>query len=127
MRDPLGAAVLFRTMRKAIGVDLTIKIRGGWDDRTVNAVEIAASRRARRRRDHGAPAHAGRSNTAAGHRGRSSRAVVDAVTIPVIGNGDGEGLADARAMVDGHLRGCHDRARRPRRAVDLPGGRDTAR
>src|SRR5438309_7862562 len=41
MRDPLGAAVVLRTMRKAIGVDLTIKIRGGWDNRTVNAVEIA--------------------------------------------------------------------------------------
>src|SRR6266850_587149 len=41
MRDPLGAAVVFRTMRKAIGVGFTIKIRGGWDDRTVNAVEIA--------------------------------------------------------------------------------------
>src|SRR5207245_8788872 len=41
MRDPLGAAVVFRTMRKAIAVRFTIKIRGGWDERTVNAVEIA--------------------------------------------------------------------------------------
>src|SRR5438046_6977241 len=41
MRDPLGAAVIFRTMRKTIGVRFTIKIRGGWDERTVNAVEIA--------------------------------------------------------------------------------------
>src|SRR5881409_4539207 len=41
MRDPLGAALVLRTMRKVIGVDFTIKIRGGWDDRTVNAVEIA--------------------------------------------------------------------------------------
>src|SRR5437867_2068277 len=41
MRDPLGAALVFRTVRKVIGVDFTIKIRGGWDDRTVNAVEIA--------------------------------------------------------------------------------------
>src|SRR6185369_5307691 len=30
MRDPLAAAVIFRTMRKAIGVEFTIKIRGGW-------------------------------------------------------------------------------------------------
>src|SRR5262247_2937154 len=41
MRDPLGAAVILRTMRKAIGVHFTVKIRGGWDERTVNAVEIA--------------------------------------------------------------------------------------
>src|SRR3989454_10804748 len=41
MRDPLGAAVVFRTMRKAIGGRFTIKIRGGWCERTVNAVEIA--------------------------------------------------------------------------------------
>src|SRR2546421_8374746 len=41
MRDPLGAALILRTVRKAIRVPLTVKIRGGWDDRTVNAVEIA--------------------------------------------------------------------------------------
>src|SRR5688500_10375035 len=41
MRDPLGAAVIFRTLRKAVSVPFTIKIRGGWDDRAVNAVEIA--------------------------------------------------------------------------------------
>ncbi|TMQ16536.1 MAG: tRNA-dihydrouridine synthase family protein, partial [Candidatus Rokuibacteriota bacterium] len=37
MRDPLAAAVIFRTLRKAVSVAFTIKIRGGWDDRTVNA------------------------------------------------------------------------------------------
>ncbi len=41
MRDPLAALLILRTLRKAIRVPLTIKIRGGWDDRTVNAVEIA--------------------------------------------------------------------------------------
>src|ERR1700756_2287794 len=41
MRDPIRAAVIFRTLRKAVSVALTIKIRGGWDDRTVNAAEIA--------------------------------------------------------------------------------------
>src|SRR2546427_3636795 len=37
MRDPLAALLILRTLRKAIRVPLTIKIRGGWDDRTVNA------------------------------------------------------------------------------------------
>src|SRR3970040_994274 len=41
MRDPLAAGPVFRTMRKAIAVSLTIKIRGGWDERALNAVEIA--------------------------------------------------------------------------------------
>src|SRR4029453_11478038 len=41
MRDPLGAAVVLRTMRKAISVRFPVKIRGGGDERTVNAVEIA--------------------------------------------------------------------------------------
>src|SRR5919204_7067525 len=42
MRDPLAAAVIFRTLRKAVRrVPLTIKIRGGWDERTLNATEIA--------------------------------------------------------------------------------------
>src|SRR5256886_14781514 len=41
MRDPLAPLLILRTLRKAIRVPLTIKIRGRWDDRTVNAVEIA--------------------------------------------------------------------------------------
>src|SRR5438270_6524243 len=39
MRDPWRAAVIFRAMRKAIGVPLTAKLRGGWDERAPNAVE----------------------------------------------------------------------------------------
>ena len=42
MRDPLAAAVIFRTLRKSVtSVPFTIKIRGGWDDHTLNAAEIA--------------------------------------------------------------------------------------
>src|SRR2546428_13676396 len=40
MRDPLTVAVILRALRKAVGGPLTIKIRGGRDDRRVNAVEI---------------------------------------------------------------------------------------
>jgi nifR3 family TIM-barrel protein len=101
MRDPLGAAVVFRTMRKAIGVDFTIKIRGGWDDRTVNAVEIA-----RIAEDEGVDAITVHPRTRSQqYSGRAPweiiASVVDAVAIPVIGNGDVRSLADARAMVEG--------------------------
>jgi tRNA-dihydrouridine synthase B len=99
MRDPLAAAVIFRTLRKAIRVPFTIKIRGGWDERTVNAVEIA-----RLAESEGVDAITVHPRT------RSQQftgqapweviaAVVAAVRLPVVGNGDVRGADDARAMV----------------------------
>jgi tRNA-dihydrouridine synthase B len=99
MRDPVGAAVILRTMRKAIGVPFTVKIRGGWDGRTVNAVEIA-----RIAEGEGVDAITVHPRT------RSQQyagvapweiiaSVVDAVAIPVVGNGDVRSRADALAMV----------------------------
>jgi tRNA-dihydrouridine synthase B len=99
MRDPLGAAVVLSTMRKAIGVRFTVKIRGGWDERTVNAVEIA-----RVAESEGVDAITVHPRT------RSQQyagvapweiigSVVDAVSIPVVGNGDVRSRADAAAMV----------------------------
>ena len=99
MRDPLTAAVVFRTVRKAIAVSFTIKIRGGWDERTVNAVEIARI------------AESEGVNAITVHpRTRSQQfsglapweiiaAVVSAVSLPVTGNGDVRSRADAQAMV----------------------------
>jgi tRNA-dihydrouridine synthase B len=99
MRDPLGAAVILRTMRKAIGGRFTVKIRGGWDERTVNAVEIA-----RVAESEGVDAITVHPRT------RSQQyagvapweiigSVVDAVSIPVVGNGDVRSRADAAAMI----------------------------
>jgi len=86
-------------MRKAIGVDFTIKIRGGWDDRTVNAVEIA-----RIAESEGVDAITVHPRTRSQqYSGQAPweiiAGVVDAVAIPVIGNGDVRSVADARAMV----------------------------
>ena len=99
MRDPLHAAVIFRTMRKAVGVPLTVKIRGGWDDRTVNAVEIARIAEAE-----GVDAITVHPRTRSQqYTGQAPweviRAVVEAVAIPVIGNGDVKSRDDAAAMV----------------------------
>ena len=99
MRDPLGAALVLRTMRKAIGVGFTIKIRGGWDDRTVNAVEIA-----RIAEGEGVDAITVHPRTRAQQYSGVApweiiASVVDAVAIPVIGNGDVRSVGDARAMV----------------------------
>src|SRR5215510_8479852 len=99
MRGPVGAAVILRTMRKAISVRFTVKIRGGWDERSVNAVEIA-----RVAESEGVDAITVHPRT------RSQQyagvapweiiaSVVDAVAIPVVGNGDVRSRADAAAMV----------------------------
>lgn len=104
MRDPLQAAIVLRTLRKAVEIPVTIKIRGGWDERTVNAPEIA--RIAEGEGLNGVTVHP---------RTRSqyytSRApweiiasVVAAVSIPVVGNGDIRSRADAETML--RITGC---------------------
>jgi nifR3 family TIM-barrel protein len=98
MRDPVAAAVIFRTLRKAVSVPLTIKIRGGWDDRSLNAVEIA--RLAEAEGVEGLTVHPrSRSQQFTGRAPWSIIAeVVAAVRIPVVGNGDVRSVDDARAM-----------------------------
>ncbi|HMH53431.1 MAG TPA: tRNA dihydrouridine synthase DusB [Candidatus Acidoferrum sp.] len=98
MRDPWRAAVIFRAMRKAITVPLTIKIRGGWDDHTLNAIAIA-----RLAEDEGVNAITVHPRTRSQQ--FSGRApwdilaeVVDAVGIPITGNGDVRSRDDALAM-----------------------------
>ena len=99
MRDPLRAAVIFRTLRKAVGGAFTIKIRGGWDDRTVNAPEIA--RLAESEGVDGVTVHP--RTRSQQYTGRAPwdviAEVVGAVRIPVVGNGDVRSVDDARAMV----------------------------
>src|SRR5216110_1647536 len=87
MRDPLTVAVILRALRKAVGVPLTIKIRGGWDDRRVNAVEIA-----RLAEGEGVDAITVHPRTRSQQfTGRAPwdviAAVVAAVRLPVVGNG----------------------------------------
>jgi nifR3 family TIM-barrel protein len=97
MRDPLGAALIFRTLRKAVSVPFTIKIRGGWDDHTLNAVEIARLAEA----EDAITVHP--RTRSQQFTGRAPweiiTAVVAAVDVPVTGNGDVRSVAEARAMV----------------------------
>src|SRR5262249_53435538 len=87
MQDPWRAALSVRAMRKALRVSLTVKIRGGWDERTPNAVEIASIAE-----------HEGVDGVTVHPRSRSQQfsgrapwdviaEVVAAVGIPVTGNG----------------------------------------
>jgi nifR3 family TIM-barrel protein len=99
MRDPLAAAVVFRTLRKAVRGPFSIKIRGGWDAQTLNAVEIA-----RLAESEGVDALTVHPRTRSQqYTGRAPweiiAAVVAAVRLPVTGNGDVRSAEDARAMV----------------------------
>lgn len=88
MRDPALAERIVRTVRDAVKIPVTVKIRLGWDDAHRNAPEVA-----RAAESGGADAvfvH-GRTRTqfyagTADYRGIGE--VVRAVSLPVIGNGD---------------------------------------
>jgi tRNA-dihydrouridine synthase B len=99
MRDPLRAGVILRTLRKAVAGTLTIKIRGGWDERTLNAPEIA--RLAESEGIDGITVHP--RTRSQQYTGRAPwdviAEVVAAVRLPVTGNGDVRSVDDARAMV----------------------------
>jgi nifR3 family TIM-barrel protein len=98
MRDVPAAARILRAMRQAIRVPLTIKIRGGWDDTHLNAVEVARMAEAE-----GVDAITVHPRTRAQQfTGKAPwtivAEVVDAVRIPVTGNGDVRSMADACRM-----------------------------
>lgn len=98
MRDVPRTARLLRSMRAAIPVPFTVKIRGGWDDEHLNAVEVAQMAE-----DEGVDAITVHPRTRSQQfSGKAPwdviREVVEAVRIPVTGNGDVRSLADARAM-----------------------------
>lgn len=99
MRDVPRAAQILLAMRAAIRIPLTIKIRGGWDDAHVNAVEVA--RMAETEGVDGITVHPRtRSQKFTGRAPWTIIAeVVDAVRIPVTGNGDVASTAEARRMM----------------------------
>jgi tRNA-dihydrouridine synthase B len=99
MRDEKYAAEVFRSIRAAIQIPFTIKIRGGWDDHTVNAPEIA-----RIAESEGVNAIAVHPRTRSQqYSGKAPweiiRLVVEAVKIPITGNGDVKSWDDALRMI----------------------------
>ncbi len=99
MRDLDHAARLLAAVRGAVEVPVTVKMRLGWDHASVNAPELA--RRAEALGLNGVTVH-GRTRQQF-YKGRADwsaiRAVVEAVRIPVIANGDVTGPAEARACL----------------------------
>jgi tRNA-dihydrouridine synthase B len=98
LRDLDLVESIIRSVSSAIDIPTTVKIRSGWSDETRNPVEIAL-----RCQDAGAQVltlHArSRTQMYAGHANWDEiAAVVDALDIPVIGNGDVWTGEDARRM-----------------------------
>ena len=88
MREPEHAADIVRAMAQAVKIPVTVKMRAGWDERTINAPRLA-----RMMEDAGAAAVAVHGRTAAqSYRGSSHwrliSEVASAVQIPVFGSGD---------------------------------------
>lgn len=100
MREPPRIAAVVRAVSDAVRLPVTAKIRSGWDDDSINAVEVA-----RICEDNGARAIAVHARTrmqqyAGKADWRVIAAVRRAVSVPVFGNGDVRGGPDALRMLE---------------------------
>lgn len=98
LRDPRKIAEIFRTLTHALDIPVTGKIRIGWDDESLNYLEVA-----RIVEDNGGQLVAVHGRTKAqAYRGPANwdaiAEIKAALRIPVIGNGDVRTVADIQRM-----------------------------
>lgn len=100
LKNPKKVGEIVKAVVDVVNVPVTVKIRSGWDSNSINAVEIAKICE-----ENGASAITVHGRTRAqGYSGKADwsiiKQVVDAVDIPVIGNGDVVNCYDAKRMLD---------------------------
>lgn len=100
LKNPEKVGEIIKAVVGAVNVPVTVKIRSGWDQSSINAVEIAKIAEA-----NGASAITVHARTRAqGYAGKADwniiKEVVNAVDIPVVGNGDVISCYDAKKMLD---------------------------
>ncbi len=100
LKNPEKIKEIVEAVVKAVDVPVTVKIRSGWDEKSINAVEIAKIIESA-----GASAIAIHARTRSqGYSGHADwnviKMVKEAVKIPVIGNGDILSCFDAKKMLD---------------------------
>jgi tRNA-dihydrouridine synthase B len=100
MRDVPLAAEIVKAVVEAVEVPVTVKMRKGWDEDTVNAVELALAVE-----EAGAAAVAVHGRTRDQfYSGSADWGIIEqvkrAVKVPVVGNGDIRSPEDARRMLD---------------------------
>ena len=100
MKDLDKVYNIVSSVSKVVPIPVTVKIRSGWDDKSINAVEVAKTIEKA-----GAKAITVHPRTRAqGYSGLSDwniiKQVKEAVNIPVIGNGDIKNCYDAKRMLE---------------------------
>ena len=100
LKNPEKVYEIVKAVVNSVSIPVTVKIRSGWDEKNINAVEIA-----KKCEEAGASAIAVHGRTRAqGYSGKANwdiiRQVKSAVSIPVIGNGDILSCYDAKRMLD---------------------------
>ena len=100
LKDPNKIFQIVHSVVKATNTPITVKIRSGWDNNSINAVEVA-----KKIEEAGASAICVHGRTRSdGYSGKSNwniiKDVKKAVNIPVIGNGDVETIYDAKRMLE---------------------------
>ncbi len=100
LKDPDKIYDIVKSVKEAVSIPVTVKIRSGWDDKHINACEVA-----KKCEEAGANAIAIHARTRSqGYSGISDWSIIkkvkESVSIPVIGNGDVKTPEDFKKMLE---------------------------